>query len=143
MNPYASPQGVFPSEWRGWYSYDPMEHMTVVVPNVTFEMSLEFGWFGRFSGSVQDGPESNMNETGRVKGRIRKMKIDFTKYMPVEYIMNPDGTAAKSRERHPPIHYFGTLDDTSFQMTGQWYIIFGGETTSGRWKASPVGMPDG
>ena len=132
------------NSWVGYYAYDPIEGVDVELPIVTFKMSWEFGWFGRFVGSVNDGPNSDMLETGKITGRFRSGKIEFTKYMPVGTYMNPNGSAVKTDGRHPPIHYYGTFDSTSNSIDGKWYIAPFSHMLeeypgcSGTWTAKPT-----
>ena len=111
-----------PTSWVGYYAYNPIEGVEAELPIVTFRMSWEFGWFGRFVGTVNDGPNSDMLETGKIKGYCRNKKIEFTKYMPIETIINPDGSPTRTDRRHRPIHYFGKYDADSNSMHGEWYI---------------------
>ncbi|WP_168211080.1 hypothetical protein [Mariniblastus fucicola] len=138
-NPFASPSSPasIPTSWDGWYAYDLHESIDVELLPVSFSMWWEFNWFGRFTGAVQDGPESDMQEIGTIKGRVRKTTIEFTKYMPVGTILNPDGTSSKTSTRHPPIQYFGDFDAIEMRLAGKWYILTNYTECSGAWEATP------
>lgn len=94
-----------PTTWVGYYAHDPTEDYEFDLPVVTFKMAWKFGWLGRFSGTVYDGPNSEMPETGEVKGVVRKSDIRFTKYMPMETLIDFDGHTIRTKRPHPPIEY--------------------------------------
>ena len=133
-----------PSSWTGAYAYDPIEGIEIDPPPVSFSMEWKLGWFGRFIGTVNDAPDTCMPETGKIKGRVRGTSISFTKYMPVETIMNPDGSSFRTNNPHRPIHYYGDYDAKQNRLIGKWYIApfsnadeeFDGST--GTWTATPA-----
>ena len=131
------------TSWVGYYAYDVIDEAEIELPTVTFKMSWKFGWFGRFSGTVNDGP-LGMPETGIIKGRFRNGKIDFTKYMPVESLFNTDGSTTRTNRPHPPIYYYGEYDESTKSLEGRWYIApildENGEERagSGTWIAKPA-----
>lgn len=135
-----------PTSWSGTYAYDPIEGMEVELPTVSFSMSWTVGWFGRLRGIVNDGPESGMSETGVIKGRIYDNNVHFTKYMPIETLMNPDGSTYRTKKRHPPIKYFGSYDLAANVITGKWTIRvspftiygFAHVECTGTWSATPT-----
>ena len=134
-----------PTSWVGYYAYNPIDGIDAELPIVTFKMAWEFGWFDRrFVGTVNDGPNSDMLETGKIKGFCRNNKIEFTKYMPVETLINPDGSSTKTDRPHRPIHYFGKYDADSNSLQGKWYIAPHSEFldeydgNSGTWTAKPA-----
>lgn len=121
--------------WRGVYSYDP----SALIPglSVPFTLTLEQGWFGRFTGTVMDDAPPGMPGTGRVQGYFSFPKIEFTKRMPVCYVVTPDRRLITLREylvesghscegdfRHMPIWYEGRfLSPTEAQ--GTWTLKAG------------------
>lgn len=95
---------------------------------------------GKIKGTVNDGAESAMQETGTISGFFRKGEIEFAKYMPVATMMNPDGSSSRFNHRHPPISYFGKYDEATRTLHGTWYIA-PSDTNGGvfgKWTAVPV-----
>ena len=108
----------------------------MLVP-VPFTLTLKQGWFGRFSGSVEDDPVRGMPGTGTVEGLFSFPRIEFTKQMPVCYVRTPDGRSMTLREflieqgntcerdvPHLPIFYQGEFSDAR-QASGTWTIRAG------------------
>ena len=129
--------------WRGTYSYDPVEHIPKLEP-VPFSLTLKQGWFGRFTGSVTDGGRGSMPGTGVIEGYFSFPRIEFTKRMPVCYVVTPDGRNVTLREflieqghtcerdvPHTPIFYEGEFSSQS-KAQGTWII-----------RAGPVSLGDG
>jgi hypothetical protein len=117
--------------WRGTFSYDPTEGVTNVVP-VSFTLTLQQGWFGRFAGTVTEEGPGAMPGTGKIKGHYSFPRIDFRKSMPVCYLMTPDGGSVTFREwvtsqgykctrdiAHALIRYSGKFVNTS-RAEGTW-----------------------
>ena len=128
--------------WRGTYSYDAVEQIPQLVP-VPFTLTLKQGWFGRFTGTVTDGP-GGMPDTGAVDGSFSYPRIEFTKQMPVCYVATPDGRNVPLRQflieqgqtcerdiPHTPIFYEGEFLSPS-RAQGTWII-----------RAGPVSLGDG
>ena len=140
-NPYASPSNPnpLPNSWAGQYAYDPTLEFEFGLQPITFTMSWDRQLNGTIKGIVNDGPESNMEETGTINGWFRDHKIEFTKYMPVETLINEDGSATRTGNRHPPIHYYGSYNPATQSLEGMWYIVADdpGDGCSGTWTAKP------
>ena len=128
--------------WHGTYSYDPLEHIPKVDP-VPFTLLLKQGWFGRFAGTVNDGP-GGMPDTGKIKGRFSFPRLTFTKHMPISYVVTPDrrtiplrqflielGETCEHEIPHPPIFYTGEFSDERHAQ-GTWII-----------RAEQLPLPDG
>lgn len=132
-----------PPIWTGSYAYDSVFNLKFEPQETTFRLSLDFGWFGRFKGTVVDGPESSMRERGVVKGVFRKGKFEFIKEMPVGTYLREDGTVARDNHPHPPIYYIGDFDSDSQSVQGTWRmeaVRFEGlwyPETTGTWTARP------
>jgi hypothetical protein len=129
--------------WRGTYSYDPAEHIPKLEP-VPFTLNLKQGWFGRFSGTVTEDGKGGMPGTGAIEGLFSFPRIEFTKRMPVGYVLMPDGRSITLREYlaghgvtcegdapHRPIYYEGEFINPC-QASGTWII-----------RAAPVPLGDG
>ena len=128
--------------WRGSYSYDAAEE-NPKLNTVSFVLMLQQRWFGRFNGSVTDGP-GGMPETGLIKGYISYPTIRFIKRMPVCYVGGPDGRKITLRQflieqgedcdrdvPHWPIYYRGRFYDPH-NANGMWII-----------RATPLTLHDG
>jgi len=141
--------------WRGEYSYsfDPSAQIPrlEVVP---FTLSLQQGWFGRFTGMVTDDAPPGMPGVGRVQGYFSFPKIEFTKQMPVCYVVTPDRRLITLREHlvenghickgdvpHRPILYEGQfLSPTEAQGT---WTLKGGFVLLGDGRAVEFGESTG
>ena len=129
--------------WRGTYSYEPVEHVPRLDP-VAFTLTLKQGWFGRITGTVTDDSPRGMPGTGLIKGYFAFPRIEFTKRMPVCYVVTPDGRNITMREYlieqghacdrdvpHMPICYSGEFSSPT-RANGTWII-----------KAGPLSLGDG
>lgn len=129
--------------WLGTYSFDPMDHIPKLDP-VPFMLTLKQGWFGNFTGTVTDDGPRGMPGTGVVEGFLLFPRIEFTKRMPVCYVVMPDGRCITLRESlvergqtcehdvpHMPIFYEGEFSSPS-RARGTWII-----------RAGPVSLGDG
>ncbi len=119
--------------WRGVYGYGPRETQPGFGP-VAFTLKLKQGWLAHFDGSVTEDARQGNPETGTVDGYFNSPKIEFTKQMPVGYVIGADGNRRTLREHllaegHPcehdlpaaPVFYQGTLLDAN-RMQGIWTI---------------------
>ena len=119
--------------WRGVYGYAERRE-AAGIPPAHFTLKLKQGWTSHFSGSVTEDPPNGFPETGTIDGYFGSPIIDFTKRMPVGYILETDGTrrtlrdflAAAGRTSNlelpsPPILYNGTFLD-SRRVQGTWMI---------------------
>jgi hypothetical protein len=119
--------------WRGTYRYDPSELAPPRDP-VGFTLTLRQGWFGRFTGSVEEDAARGMPGVGTVEGRFSYPAIKFIKQMPIGYVATRDGGRETFREAfrkfgitleqevpHPPILYVGTFSDMT-HAHGTWAI---------------------
>jgi hypothetical protein len=119
--------------WRGVYGYGESK-ATPETGSVAFTLKLKQGWMGHFNGSVTEDTPQGMTGTGAVDGYFGSAKIEFTKQMPVGYIIGSDGTRKTLREYvvaeghqcdhdlpSPPIFYQGTFLDMN-RVQGIWTI---------------------
>src|SRR3954465_3873637 len=75
--------------WKGEYTFEEGEDgegRAVAGTVVAFTMKLKQGWFGSFTGTVQDDPRTGFPEEGTIKGKVRPGKdgpiLVFEKMMP-------------------------------------------------------------
>jgi hypothetical protein len=147
--------------WRGVYGYGPTNHQEWMKP-VRFTLKLKQGWREHFTGSVtEDAPEGTPG-TGAVDGYYESPQIEFTKQMPVGYVVGSDGKLQTLREYliaegFPcksdvpsfPVLYLGTMLDPN-RAQGTWVItprpfpVAGGRylpssTVYGYWCAEFIG----
>lgn len=129
--------------WKGTYGYDLVEPIPALTP-VGFLLTLNQGWFGRFTGTVtEDGP-GGMPGLGRIRGYFSFPRVEFTKQMPVCHVVGPDGRCIPLREclieqgydcehdvPHLPIFYRGEFLNPR-QAEGTWII-----------RAGPLSLGDG
>ena len=139
--------------WRGAYAYAQRTKLTGVAP-VGFTLNLKQGWFRRFTGSVTDDLPQGIPGTGTIDGYFSPPRIEFTKKMPVGYILFPDGVRMTLREHAltighpceadlpaPPISYQGSFLDAN-RVQGTW-IIHPRRITLPRGYALPMGRTAG
>jgi hypothetical protein len=135
--------------WRGVYGYSPRNHQDWMKP-VGFTLKLKQGWLDHFTGSVTDDAPAGTPGIGKVDGYYRSSRIEFTKQMPVGYVIGSDGKQQTLRERliaegvpcksdlpSSPILYLGTMLDEN-RVQGTWLINprrF--RTADGRYFRSP------
>ncbi len=118
--------------WRGAYGYETKGVLGAEV--VSFMLTLKQGWLGHFSGTVADDAPLGMPGVGRIDGFFGWPTIQFTKQMPVGYMVRPDGRRITLREYFieyghaceyevpsPPISYEGTFLDAN-RVQGIWAI---------------------
>ena len=119
--------------WRGVYGYGERQKLAGMGP-VAFTLKLKQGWTEHFTGSVTEDAPQGTPGTGAVDGYFDCPKIEFTKQMPVGYIIRSDGTRITLREYilaegHKceqdlpslPIFYQGVFLDSN-QVQGTWII---------------------
>lgn len=129
--------------WRGIYSYGEREKRAGLMP-VAFTLKLKQGWLDHFTGSVTEDTPYGTPGTGSIDGYFSSPKFEFTKQMPVGYLIKGDGTRMTLREyiladghscEHDlpsePIFYQGTFLDAN-RVQGTWII-----------NARRVPLPDG
>ena len=129
--------------WKGTYSFEPLDHIPK-LDSVGFTLTLKQGWFSRFMGTVSDDCPGGMPGTGVIEGYFSFPHIEFTKRMPVCYVVTPDGRSITLREYlieqghscerdvpHMPIFYEGEFLSPS-RAQGTWII-----------RAGPVSLGDG
>src|ERR1017187_724589 len=83
--------------WRGTYAYDPTDKIPK-QDSVQFVLNLKQGWFGHFTGSVTEDAPNRTPGTGVVDGYFSFPRIEFTKQMPIGYVIKPDGQRITLRE---------------------------------------------
>src|SRR5271170_2795655 len=119
--------------WRGIYGYGEREKTPGLGP-VAFTLKLKQGWMAHFTGSVVEDAPQGTPGTGIIDGYFKSPAIEFTKQMPVGYIIRPDGTRMTLREfflaeghacerelPSAPILCQGTFLDTH-RVQGTWII---------------------
>jgi len=102
---------------------------------VSFTLELKDGWFGIFSGTVQDDPKEGMPGRGNIRGKVTGMEVEFTKRMPVAYVRTPTGQMERNvslrkygvsleeeAAEHPPIFYHGRYLPDQDSIAGEWRI---------------------
>ena len=143
--------------WRGVYGYVAPGPLAKMKP-VPFTLKLEQGWLGHFTGKVTEDAPEGIPGTGVIDGHFKSPTVEFTKQMPVGYVVRTDGSKITLREhiltqggkceRELPsasIEYEGTFLDAN-RVQGTWVIkpqqipISGGQSitiaeTSGIWCA--------
>lgn len=128
--------------WRGTYGYESKGKLGVKI--VSFILTLKQGWLGHFSGTVVEDEPAGMPGIGEVDGFLEWPRIEFTKQMPVGYLVKSDasritlreyfiehGHSCESELPSPPITYKGTFLDAN-RVQGYWVI-----------RPTRVSLPDG
>lgn len=123
-------------KWRGIYAYEPIEKMPKLEP-VPFILNLKQGWFGHFTGTVTEDASKGTPGIGNIDGYFSFPRVEFTKRMPIGYIIRPDGRRFTLREyliEHGhtrdndlpgyPIYYEGEFSGAS-RAEGIWIIRAG------------------
>ena len=129
--------------WRGCYGFGPRGNRPGFGP-VTFTLKLKQGWTSHFTGSVTEDAPAGMPGTGTVDGYFDYPGFEFTKQMPVGYVIEEDGSRKTLRESlvdqgmdlqqkfpGPPILYQGRFLDAS-RVQGTWII-----------QRQPIRLPNG
>ncbi len=120
--------------WRGVYGYGPREKAPGFGP-VAFTLKLKQGWLTtHFTGAVTEDAPSGTPGTGTVDGFFEHPSIEFTKQMPVGYVIKEDGTRITLREYlieggheckrelpSRPILYLGNFLDAN-RVQGTWIM---------------------
>jgi hypothetical protein len=119
--------------WRGVYGYGPSNYKEWMKP-VGFTLNLKQGWLDHFTGSVTEEAPEGTPGIGAVDGYYKSSHIEFTKQMPVGYVVGSDGKRQTLREYiiaegFPckfdlpsfPILYLGTMLDAN-RVQGTWVI---------------------
>lgn len=121
--------------WRGTYWYAPGSDEARVCAGTAFILELKQGWFGAFSGIVQDDPEQGYAGTGEIRGRLNYPNLRFLKRLPDMLCMRVDGKSETLPEllarhgvqsvphfAHPPLIYTGTFYDGD-HAEGLWELL--------------------
>ena len=119
--------------WRGVYGYGPREKLPGFVP-AAFTLKLKQGWTSHFTGSVTEDAPPGTPGTGTIDGYFSHPTIEFTKQMPMGYVIKEDGTRITLREHliengyacqhelpSPPILYLGTFLGAN-RVQGTWVM---------------------
>ena len=146
--------------WRGVYGYGPHEKEPG-FGSAAFTLKLKQGWTSHFTGSVTEDAPQGTPGTGTLDGYFSPPTIEFTKQMPVGYVITEDGARVTLREYliekghaclhelpSPPILYLGTFLDAN-RVQGTWVMqpmrialpnhsAFSTERVSGFWCAEFV-----
>jgi len=117
--------------WQGVYGYGATAG-AAGMRCVPFTLGLKQDWTGHFTGSVTDDGPDGIPGTGSIDGYFEFPTIEFTKQMPVAYIVGQDGMLRTLREHilakgracerelaASPIHYRGTFLDAN-RVQGTW-----------------------
>lgn len=133
MSPPVEVRKKINGVWRGVYGYGDNGKPAKLSP-ARFTLKLEQGWLEHFTGTVTEDAPVGMPGTGVVDGYFQFPTIEFTKQMPVGYIIGPDGSRLTMREyiiaqghecEHElpssPILYQGTFLETN-RVQGTWEI---------------------
>jgi hypothetical protein len=129
--------------WRGCYGYGPRADRPGFGP-VAFTLKLKQGWTSHFTGLVTEDAPAGMPGTGVVDGYFDYPGFEFTKQMPVGYVLEEDGSRKTLRESlaergmnfqqelsGPPIFYQGRFLDAN-RVQGTWIIL-----------RQPIRLPNG
>ena len=127
--------------WKGEYTFEEGEEgegRAVAGNVVTFTMKLKQGWFGSFTGTVQDDPRTGFQEEGTIKGKVRPGKdgpvMVFEKMMPMLRLIHESSRITLERwaERlnvvmgtkiaHPKIRHIGDLSADGKTVDGTWLM---------------------
>jgi hypothetical protein len=119
--------------WRGVYGIGKTQGLEE-MRSISFTLKLKQGWATHFTGSVTDDPPQGVQGVGSIDGYFGSPMIEFTKRMPIGYIVGTNGTLMTLREYilaagrpcekelpSPPIFYQGTVLDAD-RMQGTWII---------------------
>jgi hypothetical protein len=119
--------------WRGVYGYGAREKLPGLV-SAAFTLRLKQGWLSHFTGAVTEDAPPGMPGTGTIDGYFSPPAIEFTKQMPVGYVIKEDGTRITLREHlienghacqhelpSPPILYLGSFLDAN-RVQGTWVM---------------------
>lgn len=122
--------------WNGEYEYDPDPARPMQRSPVAFTLVARRGWFGRFTGTIQDDARTGIPCQAVVSGRISGLRIVFAKQYPEWHLLAPDGRHVTLRDRlatthnlpldedipPPPIQYTGRYDPSLRIVVGAWRI---------------------
>jgi hypothetical protein len=76
--------------WVGEYSYHP-NHVFPSLPSATpFTLMARRGWFGHFTGVIQDDPANGVPEAASAGGFVKGLSVTFRKQYPEVYIRSGD-----------------------------------------------------
>jgi hypothetical protein len=117
--------------WRGSYTWpeDPGKRRPV-----GFTLKLKQGWFGHFTGVINEDEADGMPGTGVIDGYFGFPSINFVKRMPICYVLSAEGRQIRLQEfliaqgvdgghgwAHPPVIYQGSFDELN-RAQGIWII---------------------
>ena len=83
--------------WRGVYGYGSRGNLPGLAA-VAFTLKLKQGWTAHFTGSVNEDAPHGIPGNGTVDGYFNHPTIEFTKQMPVGYVLQEDGSRQTLRE---------------------------------------------
>ncbi len=83
--------------WRGVYGYGSCGNLPGLAA-VAFTLKLKQGWTAHFTGSVNEDAPHGIPGNGTVDGYFNHPTIEFTKQMPVGYVLQEDGSRQTLRE---------------------------------------------
>jgi len=145
----ASPIDIT-GNWKGRYFYPSSYSAPVPKEGVPFHLVLKKGWFGRFSGPVQDDPACGVPEPGWVRGRVKAAELWFVKQLPVLRFQSSEGKSETEQEllarhgiqhgpsrRHPPIFYQGLIAADNQRAEGEWILKARSLILGGRFFSMP------
>jgi hypothetical protein len=110
--------------WTGYYKYDKKVPQTMVRHDQTNFTIIIQSFDGKFfKGIVKDDLSTGgMEGEGQIIGQVENGKVSFKKLMPRRTLVYRDGTRKVTNEKHPAIHYKGTVSPDRRKMEGKWEI---------------------
>jgi hypothetical protein len=122
--------------WTGSYSYELTNpQATLAPPPVPFVMRLTEGWFGRFSGEVEDVGENAVPGIATVKGSTMGPRIRFDKLIPDLWGLDKEGKPRRVRDLVAEVwndEPVGSLPRHLVRYKGA--LVEGGSAYAGTWK---------
>ena len=118
----AMVQRLIASRWRGVYSYDKTPNLPSSCVDTEFDMRLKLGWFGRFTGSIEDSAHG-IPEPATIRGRLSRAHISFSKSYVSFWVDDLSGEfKAIPGEKSYLIHYAGKFIEQRNRIVGNWEI---------------------
>ncbi len=114
----------FSREWTGSYDYGAFADGPE-TQSVGFRMRFSIGWFGRFSGSIDDG-DGGIPERANIWGRFSGNRVKFKKCYPHTWTTTGDGKLMViPQSMTQVIYYEGDLSDDFSRLIGVWSVRAG------------------
>jgi hypothetical protein len=124
----------FPQTFLGEYTFD----RSAAFPPVPFTLCLSRSICGGFRGRITEDPVLGIPHPAQIRGRIRSRRIAFRKdYRGApftvagdaghelfdDYVVRQFGVRPSLSLHHPPIFYFGRIDEAGQRIEGRWTIL--------------------